>query len=507
MAKKELFLCDAMSAVGHACLNMIPKNYRVHAWTNRVSSWTPTLPSNVELSSVSLDALSLLPAEARKANDVVFVADAFFHYEDDSWLNTWSDVVKRSYDACDDDITSAFIFVSTASFYEESRMPVTEFSAVKPASYAEYVAYETEKYLLSASANRRLKPVILRIATPYGPRCPSLPYLIFQQIAAIATLRSAIPRFYKGPRCPLVHVDDVARAIFYLMQKPHMDEQLFNLADDDCMRVGELVAIAGKAMKMPEDTNLVLPHLSALPLVLKTFMRLNILSALDGIPRQMWKRVCYCYGLDETPSPKLEDFITASAWPRINTDRIKNCGFELEHPSFKLAAEALCTALREDHWIPDLTKAPCRSTALFNRVYFQQMWRGFIVDQAAPNATMNLLMTLDNDMPIWATHSFSNAPLRGTLTVGERLPVNVEGARTVKHLMDVCSLAKASFKVTLDGRELTFRPDVSGMSFFAPYQKFSLIDENDRVRFTGKLTLDITPATMTASVKTMKFGV
>ena len=43
MAKNELFLCDAMSAIGLACLNMIPKNYRVHAWTNRVSTWMPKL--------------------------------------------------------------------------------------------------------------------------------------------------------------------------------------------------------------------------------------------------------------------------------------------------------------------------------------------------------------------------------------------------------------------------------------------------------------------------------
>ncbi len=506
MAKNTLFLCDAMSAVGLACLNQLPKNFRVQAWTNKAASWLPKLNDKITLSSVSLDALSILPAEARSATHVVFSSDCFFRAADVNWLNAWADVIKRAYDACDDDSTKAFVFISSASVYDDSELPVTEFSSLAPSSVAKQTAVDIEKYLLNASADRKLKPIILRIATPYGPRCASLPYAIFQQIAFLATLRTNIPRFYKGPRCPLVHVEDVAAAIYYLMDYGFLDEQLFNLADDDCLRVGEIVDVARQASHMPEHSTFLLPHALSLPLVFRTLSNLGILNPLSRIAERAWKRVCFCYGLDAAPAPNLADFVTATAWPKINSDRLKSLGFELRHASFRTSAQALYDSLCEDHWLPNLDKPPCRPDALFNRVFFQQSWRGFIVDQASPNDSQNITLTIDNDMPIWATHSFSNAPLRGSFYFGEHLRVDIEGVRKVRHLMDVCSISTASFNITLAQRKLSFRPDVSGMNFFAPYQKFSLVDDSGRVRYTGKLTLDLSLTTVKNSLKNLKFS-
>jgi len=506
MAKNSLFLCDAMSAVGLACLTQLPKNFRVQAWTNKAASWLPSLNDNITLSSVSLDALSILPAEARAATHVIFSADCFFRASDSVWLNAWADVIKRAYDVCDDETTKAFVFVSTASVYDDSELPVTEFSALAPNSTAKQTAVDIEKYLLSASADRKLKPIILRIATPYGPRCPSLPYVIFQQIAFLATLRTNIPRFYKGPRCPLVHVDDVAAAIYFLMNYRQLEDQLYNLADDDCLRVGEIVAVARQASHMPEHSTFLFPHALSLPLIIRTLSNLGILDPMNRITERAWKRVCFCYGLDAAPAPNFADFVTAAAWPKINSDRLKNLGFELTHTSFRTSAQALYTCFCEDHWLPNLDKPPCRPDALFNRVYFQQSWRGFIVDQASPNDSQSVLLTIDNDMPIWATHSFSNAPLRGAFSLGDHLHVDIEGVRKVRHLIDVCSISTASFKITLANRCLTFRPDASGMSFLSPYQKFSLIDDSGRVRYTGKLTLDLSLATVKNSLQNLKFS-
>lgn len=506
MAKNELFLFDALSAVGRAVISKVPKNFTVKAWTNRAVSQATHLPQNVTLNAVSLDMMNNLVREVSSATHVVFAVDAFYKSTDDAYLVALSDTIRKCYDACNDEKTRAFVFISTAAVYRDSTFSVDENAPVEGNSATTRTALEIEEYLLNASANRTLKPIILRTATPYGRFCSSIAYLLFQQITFCSTIRTTVPRFYKGPRCPLAHVDDIASAIFHLMSKSQLNDQVFNLADDECMRVGELFAIAAQTVELPEYTKIVLPHALDLPVLLKALQRMGLLKAIDEFVAKIWKKISFCYGIEDTPAPSVSDLVTASAWPKISSLRLEKTGFVLEHASFRTSAQELYAQLRDDYWLPDFSKQPCRPDALINRVCFSQLWKGFIIDQQAPNESMPLEICIDNNMPIWATHSFSDAPLRGSFAIGVRPKISFEGTRVVKHLGDICWLSSASFTLVVDQKTLTFAPIASSSFFKTPYQKFSLVDEAGRVRYTGKVTLDLSPNTVINCIKTMNFG-
>ncbi len=507
MSKNELFLFDALSAFGLAMLNRVPREYHVAAWTSKAMLQTQRLPQNLEIHHVAMDALNGLASEAAKATHVVIVLDAFYKRTDKVNLALLSDAIRKMYDACDDDHTRAFVFVSTGAVYKDSVFPADENAAVVEKNDVTRTALEIEHYLENASADRALKPLILRAATPYGPMCASTPYALFQQATVLSTLRTTVPRFYKGPICPLVHVDDVAAAIYYLMALKRTLELRYNLADQEAMNLGEMFAVVRQTTEIPEYTRIVLPHVASFPWLIRILQKFRYFDTLDELTNRIWKQVAYGYAIDQTPSPSLSDFLCATSCPKLSTKRLADTGFEFEHPSFRTSAKAFYNKLCEDHWIPDLSQPPCRQDALFNRVYFWQSWKGFLIDQENPNTSLTLELGIDNDMPIWATHSFSQAPLRGTLTIGDRSPIPIEGNRQVRHLIDVCSLATASFHIQIAERDLTFKPIPGGEHGLAPYQKFSLVDADGRVRFTGKLTLDITPTTVLKSLKTVNFGV
>lgn len=508
MAQTDLFLLDALSALGKACLRQFPKGLKVNAMTLKPFADTSTLPQSRvnDLQAIAESQYSDAVLAAREAKQVVFASDLFYRTQNQDQLQAYAKLIKSAYDACLDDVCRCFIFVSTAAVYDNSCILAEEDDPTSLRAPVAETALDVEKYLLNASANRRLKPIILRAGTPYGPSCPSIVLILFQQITAIATLRATLPRFYRGPRTQLVHIDDLARAVsFFLLLKKAPYETCFNVVDDESLRIGELFAIAAKTTQIPIQTSIIFPHAAGLPWAIRALEKWGILGPLELGVAAAWRHIQYCYGLDPTPVPQFLDFINACAWPKVDNARIKREGFEFLYPSFKRSADEVYEDFKHSHWIPDHLEAPCRRGALLNRVQFKQTWRGFLVSQKTPNTQQAFVMTIDNDAPFWATHSFSSAPFSGYVTIENGQQVPISGLRHIRHISDTTSLQNTTLTLNLDGKDLKFVPIEADMQGKGPYLKFTLNDDHC-VHYTGKITIDLTPKAIIEGLLSLSFA-
>jgi nucleoside-diphosphate-sugar epimerase len=139
-----------------------------------------------------------------------------------------------------------FIFASTCSVYGASEEMLDERSALNPVSLYARSKIASEKVLMKMAYDR-FAPVILRFGTVYGLSGRTRFDLVINLLAAKAILEGQITVFGGDQWRPFVHVDDVALAVFKVLEVPQalVYNQVFNVGSDDqnytIQQVGEII--------------------------------------------------------------------------------------------------------------------------------------------------------------------------------------------------------------------------------------------------------------------------
>jgi nucleoside-diphosphate-sugar epimerase len=127
-----------------------------------------------------------------------------------------------------------FIFASTCSVYGASDEILDERSALSPVSlYARSkIASET---VLAGLADSHFSPVILRFGTVYGLSGRNRFDLVINLLTAKGIVDGQITVYGGSQWRPFVHVDDVALAVFKVLEAPRVlvDNQIFNVGSDE----------------------------------------------------------------------------------------------------------------------------------------------------------------------------------------------------------------------------------------------------------------------------------
>jgi nucleoside-diphosphate-sugar epimerase len=127
-----------------------------------------------------------------------------------------------------------FVFASTCSVYGASTEILDERSALSPISLYARTKAESEKMLLSLS-DADFAPIILRIGTIYGLSGRPRFDLVVNLLTAKAVQEGQAGIFGGTQWRPLVHVRDVAEAIFLALQAPlaTVRGQIFNVGSNE----------------------------------------------------------------------------------------------------------------------------------------------------------------------------------------------------------------------------------------------------------------------------------
>jgi nucleoside-diphosphate-sugar epimerase len=129
-----------------------------------------------------------------------------------------------------------FVFASTYSNYgvAPDGRPVTEDSPLHPQSVYAESKIAAEKYLLGRSRGSRCAPVILRLATLFGPSPRTRFDLIINQFVREAVESGKLVVYQKEYNRSFVHVRDIVRAVGLVLEAPlaKVRGEIFNVGSD-----------------------------------------------------------------------------------------------------------------------------------------------------------------------------------------------------------------------------------------------------------------------------------
>jgi len=138
------------------------------------------------------------------------------------------------------------IFASTCSVYGASDELLHEKSALNPVSLYARSKIASEKMLIEMAGDH-FSPTLLRFGTVYGLSGRTRFDLVVNLLAAKAMTEGKITVYGGDQWRPFVHVDDVALAVFKVLESPRqlIHRQIFNVGSDEqnmtLQQVGETV--------------------------------------------------------------------------------------------------------------------------------------------------------------------------------------------------------------------------------------------------------------------------
>ena len=140
--------------------------------------------------------------------------------EDLAVQTNWTSTVALARAAADMGVRR-FVFASTCSVYGEGREDVlTEDSPIRPLSLYAETRRHAEEGLLELVGHREFEPALLRFGTVYGLSRRMRFDLVVNLLTMHAVCRGAVSIFGGSQWRPLVHVEDIARALMLAMEEP-----------------------------------------------------------------------------------------------------------------------------------------------------------------------------------------------------------------------------------------------------------------------------------------------
>ena len=244
-------------------------------------------------------------------------------------VNCAKEAVKRN--------VKIFIQMSTGQVYDAGKKSSAEDSSTKPWTLIAKAQLRSEEELRKMVG---LNVIFVRPAVVYGPSDVSgiTPRLVVG--AVYKHLGETMKLLWsKDLRINTVHVHDVARAIWHLIQSGHVG-QVYNLCDKGDTDQETINAIIRKLFKVETGFQ---------GTIISNFAKLNLQSVTEDVNEkhlQPWSEMCKKAGIENTPlTPYLDQELLYNNSLRLDGSKIETTGFVYEHP--KVTEELLKEVLDE----------------------------------------------------------------------------------------------------------------------------------------------------------------
>ena len=273
-------------------------------------------------------------------------------FETLSAVNT--EAVVSLYDAAAAAGAKRFVQVSTAMLYAPGQDgPFTEESRIQPRGPHGRTKHEAERVLRERASKGGPATTILRAAPIYGRRGRHFAASLLVFGPVLKLFRPVVPRWRGGPVANLVHAEDVARAAVFVLGKPECAGEIYNVADDDRMTLGDRLSETYRAYGLPTIPAGQLPR-PVLDRIGKAFQADLSYQGLDRSLLTAWKLVVMRHRLKPALRARLDREALTLLYDDLPVDsaKLRALGWRPRFPTFVEGWRQVLRWYQAERWVP-----------------------------------------------------------------------------------------------------------------------------------------------------------
>jgi 2-alkyl-3-oxoalkanoate reductase len=263
-----------------------------------------------------------------------------------------TDAVVQLYQAAGEAGVKRFVHMSDAILYASSGSPIREDAPLAPKGRYGMSKHGAEVFLL-AQERGSLPWTILRAAAVYGRRGRHFAASLLAVGPILRLALPVVPRFEGGPRHTMVHAEDVARALLFVLDREDTAYQVFNVSDGDVLPLGDRISITLDAYGLrtfpagaaPQATIGALGRLCQLPAPY---------YSADVAALAAWRMVVMRHGLRPALRPRLDREALPLLYEDLVVDasRLRELGWEPRFASFGTGWREVLRWYQAERWVP-----------------------------------------------------------------------------------------------------------------------------------------------------------
>jgi nucleoside-diphosphate-sugar epimerase len=280
------------------------------------------------------------------------VLDAAAHPSGLGRVNT--DLVVELFEAAAERKVKRFVHMSTCMLYAPKQgRALSEDAPTAPRGPHGLSKLGAEAFLRGRGRGDGPAWTILRAAPIYGRRGRHFAASLLAVGPLLRLFSPLVPRVSGGPRHSFVHAEDVARALLFVLGEPRTHYNVYNVADDDPLPLGDRLARTYEAYGLRSFSVGGLPAF-VLAFAERTARTPGALRAFDATVLGLWQAVVVRHGLKPALRPSIDrEAVTLLDDDLVvDTSRLKALGFQPRHPSFGAGWIDVLRWYQAEGWVP-----------------------------------------------------------------------------------------------------------------------------------------------------------
>lgn len=265
-----------------------------------------------------------------------------------------TEAVVHLYEAAAAVGATRFVHMSTAMLYGTgAAQPLRESSHVAPRGPFGLSKHGAEVFLRGRGGSDGPTWTILRAAPIYGRRGRHFAASLLALGPMLGLALPVLPRPSGGPDGTMVHAEDVAHALLFLLERDAAVNQVLNVSDGHVLPLGDRIAFTFKAYGLRTVPTGRLPH-RLLESIGRLFQQPGAYQGADVTALAAWRLVVARYGLKPALRPRLDrEAMTLLYDPLVvDASRLGELGWKPRFPRFEEGWRDVLRWYQAEQWVP-----------------------------------------------------------------------------------------------------------------------------------------------------------
>ncbi|MDX9720128.1 MAG: NAD(P)-dependent oxidoreductase [Myxococcota bacterium] len=326
-------------------------------------------------------------------------------------------------DCCEQAGVEHFVFISSASLYQEQRGLRDERTPLRARDEKQQLLLDSEAAVLACGERAAMAVTVLRPAFLYGVGGYSLVSTLAVVPVLLGARMALLPGFRGGPRSTWCSADELAQAAYFVLGSSKARQQCFNVGEDTPLGAGELLTYLTAAQELPIGPLLSWPPhavLRALRVVFEQPRGRRSPSVSSGRPPTRfgcpsfaqvlqrlldtwWDELREDYGLCEDFKPQLNLALLDWACDDVllSSQKLRQLGFAPNVPGIYEGLAATIDSHRQRRCLPDLRSLHRRRRSRGLRARLRVPLTGYAVSvETGQRSAMTVQSSVEGPLPM-----------------------------------------------------------------------------------------------------------